>query len=45
VALAVITSSWGHPTLIICVACGMSWETPPDSRPEPDELPLRYVAS
>jgi WhiB family redox-sensing transcriptional regulator len=38
-ALAVITSSWGHPTLIICVACGMSWDGPPASRPDRVELP------
>lgn len=44
-ALTVMVSAWNFPTVAICISCGASWETPPGSRPEPDELPLRYVAS
>jgi WhiB family redox-sensing transcriptional regulator len=44
-ALAVMVSAWNFPTVAICISCGASWETPPGSRPDPDELPLRYVAS
>jgi hypothetical protein len=44
-ALVNLSNHGGLPTLTICVSCGTSWDSPTGTRPEPDELPLRRVAS